>query len=141
MSACLDEGRVRGGAHQHALLVHAYRVFESAAVSPTRDLTWAWPILGLDDPSTSRQPGFVPMENAALAAFHRDRLALATAQITVAKSKAPGGVPGGSGNAERGLEQPDVPVLSRRAKAAAAAAARKRAEEIAKAKGQSTPKK
>jgi len=80
LAAIIDEGRIRGPAHQHALAWHAYRVFESGALRPGHDLTWAWPLLGIPDPAGAPRLGLAPVESAGLAAYHRDRLVLENSQ-------------------------------------------------------------
>eukprot|EP00971_Amphidinium_carterae_P296090 5881307-Amphidinium_carterae.1 len=87
VSAALDEGRTRGYAQQHALLWHIYRVLESAAVSERHDMSYAWPLLGIEDPGSRPRVGLAPIESAGLAAFHRDRLALAAAEENVLKKR------------------------------------------------------
>eukprot|EP00973_Karenia_brevis_P040891 5657793-Karenia_brevis.AAC.1 len=49
------------------------------------DLTWAWPLLGIEDPAGRPNPGLAPVEAAGLAAFHRDRLTLDAARQSVSK--------------------------------------------------------
>lgn len=82
LAAALDEGRVRGAAHQHAFLYHAYRVVESACLDGGHDMAWGWPLLGVDDPGGRPRGGLAPVEAATLAAFHRDRQTLDAARAS-----------------------------------------------------------
>eukprot|EP00971_Amphidinium_carterae_P200783 3984350-Amphidinium_carterae.1 len=69
------------------MLWHVYRVLESAAVSERHDMSYAWPLLGIEDPGSKPRLGLAPVESAGLAAFHRDRLALAAAEENVLKKR------------------------------------------------------
>ena len=102
LAAALDEGRMRGLEHQHAFLYHAYRVVEAAVLTEGHDLSWAWPLLGIPDPARGPEPGLAPVEAAGLAAFHRDRVALAAARSPAAPARpaarrAAGADPAGAG--------------------------------------------
>ena len=117
-----------GPAHQHALTWHAYRAFESAALRPGHDFTWAWPLLGIADPAGTPRPGLAPVESAGLAAYHRDRLVLDSAQE--------GRRGGGGGAGPRGRAEDGGAAGAERGSARAAAeAARKAAEAAKKANG------
>jgi hypothetical protein len=129
LAAALDEGRTRGGLHQHAFLYHAYRVVEGAVNSDGHDLGWAWPLLGIEDPGGRPLGGLAPVEAAGLAAYHRDRIALDTARGVGAQRRSPGG-----GSGEHGDDGGGGGSAAARAKAKAAAAAARKAGEDNKKK-------
>lgn len=119
LAAALDEGRLRGGLHQHAFLYHAYRVFELAAAAEDHDVAWSWPLLGIDDPAGRPRAGLAPVESAGLAAFHRDELALAQSRASAGRRGR-----GGGGATGDGLPQFDSEGGRGAARRAAAAAKR-----------------
>ena len=90
-----------------------YSVLQSAAQSENKDLSWAWPLLGIPDPAGRVTEPLAPLEGAALAAFHRDQQSLEASRAAVAKK--PPRVP-------PGLNDPNDK-NSKKAKAAAAKAA------------------
>ena len=82
-----------------ALTWNVLSAVESAAASESRDLGYAWPLLGIPDPGGPAPSPLVPVEAAALAAFHRDRLALEQARTAAGKAG------GGGGGREKGKEK------------------------------------
>ena len=73
LAQALDLHRVKGADHSVAFLHQAYKAAQAACYHPQKQWTYGWPLLGLEDPDGTQQPGFTPSEHAALAAFHRDR--------------------------------------------------------------------
>lgn len=88
VAAAIDEGRVRGPLHQHAMMIHIYRVLESTALS-SGDSAYAWPLLGLDDPAGRPAPGLAPIEAAGLAAYHKEQAALEAARAGASSKRQP----------------------------------------------------
>ena len=80
VSHALEEFRARTPEHAEAFLWHALRVLEVTAMDPDRDMAYAWPLLGIEDPGGRAAPAMPPVESAALAAWHRDAASLANAR-------------------------------------------------------------
>lgn len=105
VSGCIDEGRVRGPACQHAMLLHVMRVLEDAVYRDGHDLGPCYPLLGLPDPVLGQQAGLAPIERSVLAAYHRDTQAVAAAIGGGGRSRG-GGLTGGdaAGGPAQGAE-------------------------------------
>ena len=71
-----------------------YSVLQSAAQSESKDLSWAWPLLGIPDPAGRVGETLAPLEGAALAAYHRDQQSLEASRAAVAKKPSRPGPPG-----------------------------------------------
>ena len=102
VAGAIDEGRVRGAECQHAMLLHIMRVLEDAARREGHDLGPCYPLLGLPDPVLGQEVGLAPIERSVLAAYHRDRSALASALGGGDRSRGRGG----GGDAAAGSPQP-----------------------------------
>ena len=87
VAAALDEGRAGSLERQQAMLCQIYTVCESAAKDPSHDLAWGWPVLGIRDPEGRAQPGWAPVESAAVIAFHRENAALESAKKLLGPTK------------------------------------------------------
>jgi len=90
IAAALDEGRTRSLLSQHAMLMTAMSVIESAAKDGSHELGWGWPLLGCRDPGGKPLPNWVAAETSALAAFHKEQAALIAAQKTLGGAGARG---------------------------------------------------
>lgn len=88
-------------------LYHASRVVELACLDGSHDLSWGWPLLGIDDPGGRPRSGLAPVEAATLTAFHRDRQSLDAARSAVGQAGGRsagegGGRDSGGGSAGKG---------------------------------------
>ena len=119
------------------------RILEFACCHESHDMGPAWPLCGLPDPSRPPEPGFAPIEQATLAAYHRDTACLRTAMGTTATrdmaptSRATGGggdAGGGPAREERASAAAKAAAAKAKAKAGARAAA-----DAAKARGKGKP--
>ena len=90
VASALDEGRSHSYERQHAFLVQALSVLESASKDPDHDLAWSWPLLGVVDPDGPPRPHLAPAEAHAIAAFHRDESSLLAARRSLGASATPG---------------------------------------------------
>ena len=81
-AAALGEGRSGSLQHQSALLHHIHAVQESAAQDPSREMEWGWPILVIQDPEGPCLAPWVPEEQSAVVAYHKERVALDAARKT-----------------------------------------------------------
>ena len=78
--AALDKGRTLGAEQQHAFLHQVLKVMADGLETPSKDLSYGWPLLGIADPGGAPLSLMAPGERGALAAYHRDEMALAAAR-------------------------------------------------------------
>ena len=90
LAHALDLHRTTSADQAYAFLSQAYKAAQAASYHPNKQWTYAWPLLGVDDPDGQMRPGLTAAEHAALAAYHRD-------QEVIARQ-----IGGGSGTAQRG---------------------------------------
>jgi hypothetical protein len=90
LAHALDLHRTAGADQAYAFLSQAYKAAQSASYHPNKQWTYAWPLLGVDDPDGPQRASLTAAEHAALAAYHRD-------QEVISKQ-----IAGGSGTAPRG---------------------------------------
>jgi len=83
-----DLDKVEALAHQ------CYKVTEDTINHPQHAWSWSWPLTGLPSPVKRQEASWTSTEKAALAAFHRERYVLASAQK---KFHQEGGQDGGGG--------------------------------------------
>ena len=83
---------------------HLYRVLEFAAKDPDHDLSWAFPVLGVQDPDSSKiSAGFAPAEAAALAAYHKEQHLLEQVKKSYRSKGEGGGESSSAGSQEKSI--------------------------------------
>ena len=104
VAAGLDEGRAHGYERMSAYFHHMYRVLESAAKDAEHDLTWSFPMLGIEDPDAQqREAGWSAAEATALATWHKERHMMEQVRVSYRQREGLGKGAGGPGQHPPGL--------------------------------------
>lgn len=72
----LDLARTETPSRVYAFATQAYKAAQAAASHPNKEWSYGWPLLNIDDPDVAPRPLYTPTEHAALAAWHRDQVAI-----------------------------------------------------------------
>ena len=68
----LDLARTEAPERAFAFAAQAYKAAHAAALHPSKEWKYGWPLLGLEEPDMPARVPYTPAEFAALAAWHKD---------------------------------------------------------------------
>jgi hypothetical protein len=92
----LNLARTEQPGRAFAFAAQAYKAAHAAALHPSKEWKYGWPLLGLEEPDMPARVPYTPGELAALAAWHKD-----LAVIEKAMGGAPSSSHGGDNEAPR----------------------------------------